>query len=239
MGIRHKFVYDGVPSAEFGLWILGKGTYSAPKRRIESEQIPGRNGALTIDYGSYENAEVRYSSCAITENLDTNIDAFREFLLSHVGYYRLEDSYRPDEYRMARISKAFEPTVTTRRNAATFDLTFDCMPQRFLKSGEQAVTLTASGALYNRTTHDALPLITVYGTGVLGIGDSTITVNDNTDFGTVIDSELNECLNNGTNWSGKVDMTDKTYPVLSPGKNGISLGNGITRVSIRPRWYVL
>lgn len=238
MGVRHKFIYDGVSSADFNLWILGKATYGAPKRRTESEAVLGRNGELTIDYGNYENADITYKQCSITEDFDRSIEAFRDFLMTRVGYKRLEDTYHPEEYRMARVSKEFDPTVVTRRNAATFDLVFDCMPERFLKAGEVQKVFTEDGSIYNFTPHASQPKIMVSGVGTVTIGESTIAIKKN-DSVVTLDSQIARCTCNDSNWSANVDLSDKEYPMLAAGRNGIVLGEGITKVVIEPRWYRL
>ena len=59
------------------------------------------------------------------------------FLLKEPGYHRLEDSYHPDYYRMAVLDKEISPELGFQNYSGSFDLTFSCMPQQYLKSGER------------------------------------------------------------------------------------------------------
>ena len=114
-----------------------------------------------------------------------------------------------------------------------FDLAFDCKPERFLKSGEQPIEFTADGALFNQTLQDAKPMLRVYGD--IGIGSRTMTISDTTDY-TDIDCEsmdaYYEAENRNSNISGD-------FPILEPGENGVTLGSGITKLIITPRWWIL
>ena len=39
--------------------------------------------------------------------------------------------------------------------------------------------------------------------------------------------------------NGNVELSDYNFPVLVPGTNTITLGTGITKVEITPRWWQL
>lgn len=137
--MRNYFIYAGRDSRDFGVYISGQGTFGAPQKAYEFLSIPGRNGAVIGPERRLENATLTYE-CFIYKDFDTNIAAFRTFLLSLDGYQRLEDSYHPDEYRMAVYTGPFEPEVTSKNNAGSFSLVFSCKPQRFLLSGESEFT---------------------------------------------------------------------------------------------------
>ena len=96
-------IYDGKSSKDFGLYISGSGTFNAPQRDVELVEVPGRNGTLTIDKQRFQNIIIEYPAF-IREKFRTYTDAAREWLLAVPGYRRLEDSYHPDEYRMARFT---------------------------------------------------------------------------------------------------------------------------------------
>ena len=133
------FVFDGVKSSNYGVWINGGGTFNAPARRYNEYVIPGRNGTLTIDSGAFEDQEVTYPSF-IVENFASNIEAFRNELMARNGYVRMTDSYHPDEYYMAKYMSGLEANVLPWGRAGSFDLTFKRDPRRFLISGETPVS---------------------------------------------------------------------------------------------------
>lgn len=146
------FTLDGHSSSEWNIGLSGSGTYGAPARKGESISVPGRNGALWVDDGSFENTIVTYP-CWMCEDFDTEFDDFRAFLAAHGDkYYRLTDDYHPNEYRMARWLGPLDPDVSTQNKSGRFNVEFDCQPQRFLTSGEAYITIDPSGTIITNPT---------------------------------------------------------------------------------------
>lgn len=143
--MRNWFTLDGVDSRDFGVYISGQGTFSAPGRDYNMIPVPGRNGDLVGPEKRFLNGTLTYPAF-IYANFDANIEAFRNFLLSLVGYHDLVDSYHPDEIRKVLFKGPFEPNVQRRNDAGSFDITFDCKPQRFLASGNEVTTFESAGA---------------------------------------------------------------------------------------------
>ena len=223
--MRNYFTLDGVDSRDFGVYISGQGTFSAPARSYELLPVPGRNGDLVGTEKRFENGELTYPAF-IYANFKQNIADFRAFLNSLFGYHRLVDSYQPNEFRMVFFQGEFDPDVTAKNDAASFDITFNCKPQRFLLSGEQATTLTADGTITNPTRFNSQPLLRVYGTGDLGINGDTITISQ-ADVYTDIDCEMMDAYKGTENRNQYITLTNYNFPVLVPGENGIALGTGI------------
>lgn len=142
--MRNYFILDGVDSRDFGVYISGQGTFSAPQKAYTFYNIPGRNGALLGNEHRLENISVSYEAF-IYSNFDENIAAFRTFLLSLNGYKRLTDSYHPDEYRMAVYVGPFEPKVQRTNDCGSFTITFACKPQRWLMSGDTVYSWVNGG----------------------------------------------------------------------------------------------
>ena len=63
MHSRNYFVFAGKRSADFGLFVEASPNQPKPKRKVKLIDIPGRNGALRIDQGGYQNIAVTYQ-CA-------------------------------------------------------------------------------------------------------------------------------------------------------------------------------
>lgn len=137
--MRNYLTIAGRDSRDFGVYISGQGTFSAPEKAYEFYNVPGRNGAIIGNDHRLENIEVTYQ-CFIYSNFSQNIGDFRTFLLSLNGYQELTDSYHPDEYRMAVYVGPFEPEVTAKNDAGSFELVFNCKPQRWLYSGDTVYT---------------------------------------------------------------------------------------------------
>ena len=121
-----------------GAVLLGRGTYGAPERDVEQIHVPGRDGDLLLDNGGFKNMQITYP-CSIREYNPTVSQWLRRVLYGAPGYHRLEDSYHPDEFRLAEYRGPFEPEVYSERgnDAANVDLVFNCHPQRFLKKGAE------------------------------------------------------------------------------------------------------
>ena len=182
MGVqRQSITFGGVDSADFGIYISGEGAFDAPKRAVELVDIPGRNGALTIDQGRYENIEVTYPAYVVEDDLTdfaNAVKSFRNAIVSQKGYQRLTDTIHPNEYRMAVYLEGLEVKPIKYATAASFDITFNCKPQRFLTSGETEVTVSSGGTLTNPTLYDSSPLLEVKGYGTIGFNGYTIDMND-------------------------------------------------------------
>lgn len=236
--MRNYFILDGTDSRDFGLYLNGAGTFDSPSRAVEFIQVPGRNGDLIGLPTRLQNGIYRYTEAFICRDFAANLAAFRAFLLSKTGYKRLTDSYHPDTFRLVAFTGPLEPQVTRRNDAGRFDIELPCMPQRFLLSGETAVTITATGSITNPTRFPVRPLLRVYGAGTVGVGSVNITISA-ADVYTDIDCETGRSYKGATPRDRYVTLSSIDFPYLQPGTNGIALGTGITRVEITPRWYTV
>lgn len=236
--MRNWFTFDNYISKDYGVYISGLNTFGAAERDVDSIQVPGRNGELTIDNGRYHNIEVIYPAF-IYDAFDMNVSAFRNILITNSGYKRLEDTYHPDEYRLARFTGEFDPDVVRTLRAGQFDLTFSCYPQRFLKKGDIGIDFTADGSLRNDYLTTALPKIRAYGTGSFTIGDISVAVESVNSY-IDIDCELQEAYEDtlATPRNDKITLTDGEFPKLLPGVNTISFTD-LTELIITPKWWIL
>ena len=169
MGIApyKTFTFDGESSADYGVYITGEGVFNAPERAVEMVDIPGRNGSYALDQGRFGNIEVTYTAGMVDDsetNFADRLANVRNWLCSKKGYVRLEDDYNPDEYRMAVYSSGISVEHADLRTGE-FEISFDCKPQRWLTSGETAVSVTSGNTITNPTRFDAEPLLEVKGYG--------------------------------------------------------------------------
>ena len=235
--MKNWIVFNHKSLKDFGVFISGSGTYNAPERDVTAMEIPGRNGNLTIDNGRYKNISLTYPAF-VMDGLSENVQALRNFLLSQKGYLRLEDTYHPDEFRLARWDGDFITNPHDALYAGEFTLKFDCCPQRYLKSGENPIELTAGATIQNENLVPALPLIRAYGTGSFSINGIAVQITSANSF-TDIDCELQEAYKDtlATNCNGNIVLTNG-FPSLDPGANVITLTN-LTKLEITPRWWRL
>ena len=172
------FIFGGVNSRTYGVYITDPAVFNAPKRDVDMISIPGRNGAFALDRGRFENIEVTYH-CAMgagneTDYLDA-ISDLRNILASKTGYVRLTDEINTTEYRMAVFKDGLDVSSLNKKTG-TFDVKFEAKPQRFLTSGETKSAVANNGTVTNPTLFDASPLIEFNGYGTIGIGSYSIDV---------------------------------------------------------------
>lgn len=235
--VDHYFIFDGKSSLDFGARIDGNQTFGSAERDYEVYEVPGRNGSLTIDNGRFREKTVTYEGF-IVGDFDDRSEALRNFLSKDSEYHRLEDTIHPDEYRLAMYPGPFDPKVIF-LESGSFSLKFRCRPERWLKSGEIPVTVSARVVtLLNPTYFTAKPEITVVsGTGPINIGDEILTVTENPG-GLVIDCEIEDAFIGLTNMNAAIERTTGGFPTLKPGKTVVTVGNEMT-VQIRPRWWMI
>ena len=177
--MRNSITFGGVNSADYGIYIGGEGVFNAPERDVEMVSIPGRNGSFALDKGRFENITVTYSAFNFEPDLATfkaNLDAFRNALCAQEGYQRLTDTFHTDEYRMATFISGLDIKPINYNTAAKFDIVFDCKPQRWLTSGEEAVSVADGETLTNPTRFGSSPLIRCKGYGQIAFGGAPIKV---------------------------------------------------------------
>lgn len=239
------FSLDGLSSENFGIIVTEPPPEIIPERDVEPVSVLGRSGDLMLDNGRYKNFVLPYK-CAILPQHDQNMrDAVQgatALLRPTAGYCRMTDSYRPDLFRYARVSKQISVESIVEQ-AGEFTLKFDCKPQRFLKSGEEAIPFAEAGTLYNHTLFEAQPIITVYGSGAgtVSISGCTVEIKAMEDQIT-LDCELMDAyrkVGDGASENKNGSIYAPEFPVLKPGDNTISWTGGVTAVDIIPRWWTL
>lgn len=197
--MRDYLIINGRNLKEFGVYAYGNSIHDFPERVVEKISVLGRTGDLLVDKGKWENIDVEYSMVLLD---GANLDYLKAFLLSLRGYVRIESTFEPDYYRMGRFLDASSPKV--HKEAATVTLTFDCKPQKYLKSGENELCRLGTNyetqvTIHNPTMYTAKPLLKVAaentvqtatfsvtnyvnivnsggGTGSIDVGHSVVTI---------------------------------------------------------------
>jgi len=176
-----------VDSADYGIYISGDGVYNAPERDVEFVSVPGRNGDIAMDQGRYNNITVTYPAGTFAktqEEFREKLSDFRNAILSQKGYQRLEDTYHPEEFRMAVYTAGLEVDPVNYNQAGEFELTFNCKPQRWLTVGALPIPVDSGDVLQNPTVFDSSPLLEVEGYGTVSFNGFDIEL-DNSPLGTV------------------------------------------------------
>ena len=247
MAVTNEMTFGGISSTTYSVIVAGYGEYGAPRRVVESYSIPGRNGNVTIDQGHYENITIKYDIVVHATSHATfksTVDAYRNAIVSQLGYQRLTDTYHTGEYRMARYAGGFDNEPTFHGSSAVFTIEFDCKPQRFLTTGETATAVTSGSSITNATKFASEPLIEITGDGTLYIGDYSLVLDAGASNPVHIDCELMEAyeINSSdeiVNRNNLVTYQDGTFPRIEPGANLVTYSGNITAVKITPRWWTI
>ena len=251
--------YNGVDLRTFGLYANGDGAFSSPEKDYDKVSIPGRSGDLFIWNGKYNNVNGEYStiilptpifnSTSFEEKFRTNVTNLKSTLLSPEGYVRIEDTYNPDEFRLGVFTGPLDVDAIL-LSAGKATLTFNCRPERFLKSGEEEVIIAASStnAITNPTYFTSKPKITIQTSGAVSV---SIKINNATFSFTsgsgnrkyMLDAEEMDFYEttNGIIMLKNSMLTIDEFPELKPGANAVYLYGSASSYTLRitPRWYVL
>ena len=266
----NSLTFDEINSLEHGVYITGEAVYNAPERAIEMVAIPGRNGDLAIDQERFENIEVKYPAgifASTQEEFAQKMRKFRNLLVSRFFYVKITDTYHPDEYRLGLYKSGLEVDPVAYSSAGEFDIVFNCKPQRFLTSGEEALELYATDVLTdhnlipittetgaeievnyakesfeNPTDNESAPLIIAPKPGTLRIGNQNITVAGDGSKPVYIDSDMLEIYTVDAggaiaNASDLVSFEPNAFPKIEAGEN--SFATSIPGLQIIPRWWIL
>ena len=230
-------IFNNKSSADCRIQVAHPPGYAYPERDYTITHIPGRNGDVIQDNGCYKNVERTYEVSFDVPNEDfaTYANAVSAWLHSTTGYARLEDSYEPNYYRMATYQES-NILENLYNQAGTATIVFECKPQRFLKTGDNTITIQNSLTIMNPTGFEAYPLFKVTGTsGVLTVNGNSITFSSIDNF-VMLDCELQDAYKKNIN---KNSTISGIFPVLKTGSNTISWTGDITSVTMKPRWWTI
>ena len=238
----NTFTYNGTASNTYGLFVTGKGTYDAAEFDVTKYEIPGRNGDLIIPNNRYRNITITYP-VFIPKAFKTQVQSIRNWLRSAKNYVKLSDTYDTTHFRLAMATgiQVFEPV--NQNNAANFEVTFDCKPQRFLNDGDTESSVTSGNVKSNSTQYDALPLFTFSNpTGTSAYlqvsntkGTFKLSATGSFTGSITVDCETQNIYSGSNN---KNSLFTGSFPILAPGNNTITF-SGISNVKIKTRLWEL
>lgn len=232
-------MFNGTSSQDLHALVQTAPEYEFPEKDYSVTHVEGRNGDIVIDTGSWKNVPRTYNLAIDTRKISYAEVASKlvQWLHSASGYARLEDSYEPDFYRMA-IYKDSGSISNIYSKAGQIEISFDCKPQRYLKSGEVSDLFMSNTEYRNPTDFPSKPKIVVHGSGsgTVKIGAYEITIFNILD-GMTVDCEIQDTYKNDINCNSRVSISE--YPKIIAGNNTISMSGGVTSIEITPRWWML
>lgn len=226
MYMHNWFSWKGVNSIDMGIIVESMPPIPRAIRNIEVVTVPGRDGDMVMSDDSYAAVELPFV-CGLK-----NTDMLRELPAWLIGTGDLILSLDSDKKYKARIADGFYFERIGRR-FRRFELPFIAQPFAY-EAQSEVVTLVSSGCVHNPGTRWSMPIITVYGSGQLTVGDTVLTITATSGESSVtINSEIEECYYDGQSRNNKMSGD---FPHLFPGMTDIVLGVGITKVEIQGNW---
>jgi len=213
---------------DYGIVITEKPSDSKAEKNVDEIPIPGRDGDLTFDYGTYKPLP---STLICTLLDDNNIDAVKSWL---DGYDKLIFSWRPGRYFDAKLINRID-IAQTLAAFGEFPLIFKTQPHVYAVNNS-LITLTAAGSIFNPGSYKSKPVIKIYGTGAINLTINGNVINlTNVVAYVTVDSELMDCYKDT---DLKNNYMAGEFPELLPGENIISWTGTVTKIEITPnfRW---
>lgn len=247
--------FNGISTEDLGLIVQTPPVHTFPEKDTDTYHVPGKNGDVVIDNNTYKNVERTYNFAAIFKQGDTFTAVARKitaWLNSAKGYARLEDSYEPEFFRYAMYRKNNE-MLNYWDQATTINATFECKPQRYLRTGDEFVEIQngVDNELFNPFNFVAKPLIKVTTNGA----NATISFKRMNDLGQletintititeavsdlIIDTELQDCYNGSGYKNSIVTLSNFEFPELQEGITYIAVNSAVSTTEIKPRWWTL
>lgn len=235
MGVNY-FTFNGTASNTYNVYVSKYPDYQIPKRAVNKISVPGRNGDLIQDTKAYNNFQKEYE---IYFNAKANgfhyvAHQLAAWLGSVGGYARLEDTYDTTVYLMARVDDP-ERLNNWMNYMGRTTITFDCKPQRFLKSGETEGAIT-SGVNITNDYMPCYPIFKITGNGTFTVNGNSVAVANNLNKTLVLDCETQNAYTGTQNRNGDIYITGE-FPYLESGTNAVTFNNA--SVTMIPRWWTL
>lgn len=235
---KYEIWLDGVSNEDVGIRMQGAVEIEAAVPRMQTIEVPGRNGDLHIWDGSYENRKATVAAYVYRPDfVKSAFGVVSGWLFGSMGYRRLVTDDDRDHYMVARVTNSAEIAARIRK-VIPFEIEFDCMPQRFLNIGEESFTVSANMVVENPTIFASKPLYRINGSGVgvLTIGSYTAEFKD-IDGYVYYDADTEIAYKGSINKNATVNAP-KCLP-FEGGEQPVNFSGGITSVEILPRWWEL
>lgn len=250
------FIFNGVNSRDHGIVIESYPQSCHAPRRGTLYEIAGRNGSGVDEdgtYGTYTqpyNINVREGQA---RRADLRSSDLAQWLTGERGFLRLEDSFEPEYFRLARFAGPINIDQLMGRWGRA-QIEFECQPERYLVGGEKPYNLRINDTITNPTGRTAFPRLRVTGSGTVYVtvendGETLCEIMCNLGTGRTLkfdSADYTVVDENGDNASAFVSWTAgpsdyHQFPELRKGSTTITTsGTGsVTALEIIPRWWTL
>jgi phage-related protein len=229
------FSFNGTESTSLGVVVLDYPPVVKARRRLDTVEIPGRSGILTMHGVTvYETVEkvfkCRLLSTASQVSVSAWLDGAGTLIIGNDSTY----SYTVvsvDEIQFDKIMPGYADR--------SFEVRFVCQPWKELATPAADITLSTNPqTIVSTATMDSLPQITITGTGdvSLTVGAYALALDDlNPLIPVLVDCEAMTVTNVALSESYISDMTG-SFPKLVLGNNVVSHTGTVASVVIKPRY---
>ena len=220
------FIFNGVDSSDY-LIINALPSVFKAKKDINIIEVPGRDGFLTEDLGSYRGI-IKSVECTIKDL--SQIDYICSWLTGSgdiVFSNELTKKYKTVIINQIEFEKVFV-------NFHSFIIQFECQPHKYNLLNDIITLTTSPQTIVNSGSVNSRPMIKVFGAGAitLTINSKVVTLTNIVDYVT-IDSEMMDCYKDTLLKNN--DMNGE-FPELIPGNNTISWVGTVTKIEITPNF---
>ena len=219
----HYFIFNGIDSRDLGITVKNMPLIPRAERDIETIKVNGKNGNLHIDNGTFR------SSSYIINCIIEDISKIDDIKSTFIGTANLILSKYSDRYFIATIKNqiSFDKYLNYLQE---FPLQFDIEPISYNLT-EESLEYTSNDSDFDIGGNiEISPKISITGVGTVTINNVPVEVEET---GIEIDCELMNCTKNNLNVNNKVVLDE--FPKLKPEGNSITLGSGITKVTLTYR----
>lgn len=200
--------------------------------------IPGRSGTYKEQLDTYRNYIQEYEVIGgsnTTNAAQVAYQSLMDALTDSAGYQILADNFEPNYYRLATFAGPLDADDILTRNGRC-RLQFDCMPERYLVSGWNFVSVSNNSRLTNPTDKTAKPIIRGTGSGYISIGGKRLTITGYTGQWVI------DCTMPGVYSRDETTALDSyasgAFPEIASGSNTVTI-SGFTSVTIQPRYWTI
>lgn len=231
----NKLTFNGKSTADFpfDIFVQENDGINKAKRKVKLFSSNAMSGAIAKDYGTYETVDKVYKFYVKSNNTKD----FSLLMSWLEGQGQLIASDNPERYYEVLDVSAVKSRLDE-VDGYEFDVTFTCNPFS-LPLNDDVRIFESNGVLDNNSGYVMYPKVTVYGNSET---PTTLTIGKQVIHLKKIDTEIIiECQH------GKQNIYDKQGFLLNSimkgnffevqkGKNGVVLGNGISKIEILCRW---
>ena len=228
----YYFVWNGISSKEYGIGITKAPIRSLPERKVDTIEVPYRDGSLLVDTEAYKPFTVDFD-CIIVGNFEPqHLRKIKRWLSEPSGSLLISDEL--DIQLEARMISKIDFTELV-DNTGSFLVTFECQPYGIYRQGLFADEVAGTTEIINETDLDSKPYIKLYGSGTINFTlNGKLTTFSNVTEYIEVDSEIMECFKGDELLNHRM-IGD--YPVFKAGINTIV--SNASKLEIIPRWRAL